>query len=106
MDSQLLKQYLSGKVNGLDMNQNFLFTGALLMEIPIVMILLSRILKYSSNRRVNIIAGAIMTIVQLASLLAGTPTLYYIYFSIIEIACTLFIAWYAIKWKETKAINN
>jgi hypothetical protein len=106
MDSQLLKQFLTGNVNGLEMNQNFLFTGALLMEIPIAMILLSRILKYRSNRLTNIIAGTIMTTVQLASQLAGTPTLYYIFFSIIEIVCTIVIVWYALKWKITETTNN
>ncbi len=69
---------------------------AILMETAIVMVLLSRVLKYRANRWANIIAGTIMTAVQIASLFFGTPPpLYYIFFSIIEIACTLFIVWYA-----------
>ena len=31
----LLKQYLTGTVNGLVMSESFLLTGAILMEIPI-----------------------------------------------------------------------
>ena len=44
MDVNLLKQYLAGNVNGMEMNENFLLASAILMEIPIVMVLLSRIL--------------------------------------------------------------
>jgi len=63
------------------------------------MILLSRILKYGVNRWANIIAGSIMTVVQISSLFIGTTLAnYYIFFSVIEIACTAFIIWYAWKW--------
>ena len=46
-----------------------------------------------------------MTVVQIASLFAGTPTHYYIFFSIIEIACTSFIVCYAWKWTNTEDIH-
>ena len=59
MDSTLLKQYLTGNVEGLIIDENFLFAGAILMEIPIAMVLLSRILSYKINRWSNIIAGLI-----------------------------------------------
>jgi threonine/homoserine/homoserine lactone efflux protein len=72
-----------------------------LMEIPISMIVLSRVLKYTVNRWVNMIAATIMTIVQISSLFSGTtPTSYYIFFSLIEISCTLYIAWCAWKWTK------
>jgi hypothetical protein len=44
MDVNLLKQYLTGNVNGMEMNENFLLAAAIQMEIPIAMILLSRII--------------------------------------------------------------
>jgi hypothetical protein len=73
-----------------------------------MMVLLSMTLKYKANRWSNIIAGTIMTIVQFSSLFIGSaPTIYYMFFSIIEIACTLSIVWYAWRWRnpevQTKA---
>ena len=55
--------------------QLFLLGAAVLIEISIVMIVLSRILKYRANRRANIIAGIFLAGVQLATLFVGTPTL-------------------------------
>jgi hypothetical protein len=68
------------------------------MEIPIAMVLLSRILNYKANRWANIIAGIIMTLVQSATLFTATPTSYYLFCSIIEIAATIAIVWLAWKW--------
>jgi len=70
------------------------------MEIPFVMILLSRILNYRANRLANIIAGIIMTAAQFASLFVGSSELHYTFYSVIEISGTLFIVWYALKWKK------
>ncbi len=99
LQSSVLKDLLAGHVAGLQVTQGFMLGGAFLMEIPIVMILLAWVLKYRANRWANVIAGAIMTVVQTSSLFIGTPpTLHYVFYSIIEIACTLFIAWYAWAW--------
>jgi len=100
MDSNLLKQYLTGKINGMDMNEGFLLGAAILMEIPIALVLLSRILRYKANRLINILAAIIMTVVQTATFFEGTPAPYYIFCSIIEIAITIYIFWYALKWKK------
>jgi hypothetical protein len=105
MDPVQLKQLLTGTANGITMNDKFLLAAAILMEIPIAMIFLSRILNYKSNRLVNIMAGSIMTAVQIMSLFvgSGSPTIYYLFFSTFEIACTLFILWYAWKWVEPRS---
>lgn len=105
MDSGLLKQYLAGKINGLEMSQKFLLTGAILMEIPILMILLSRVLKYGINRWTNIVAASIKTIVMILTMFVGIPTNYYIFFGSIEIATTIFIIWYAWTWIKTDEIQ-
>ena len=100
MDSNLLKQYLSGTVEGIQVNENFLLVAALLMEIPIAMVLLSIILEYKFNRISNIIAGSIKSIVMIMTLFIGIPTSYYIFFASIEIFTTLFIVWYAWTWVD------
>lgn len=101
MDSVLLNQYIAGEVNGMEINQGFLLAGAVLMEIPIAMVILSLILSYKSNRWANIIAGLIKTIVMILTMFVG-PTLYYVFFGTIEIATTMFIVWYAWNWSEVK----
>jgi hypothetical protein len=80
-------------------DQKFLFWAGVFMEIPISMILLSRVLKYKANRIANIIAGSIMTIAQTATLFIGTAELHYVFFSCIEIATTAFIVVYAWRWR-------
>lgn len=107
MDPVLLKQYITGNVGGIQITHGFLLGASILMEIPIAMIVLSRVLKYKSNRIVNIIAGTIMTAVQISSLFVGSsPTMYYIFFSIIEISCTAFIVWYAWQWTKPESNPN
>lgn len=106
MDVNLLKQYLTGTVNGMEMNENILLAAAILMEIPIAMVLLSRILNYKSNRLSNIIAGVIMTLVQTATLFASVPTKYYLFCSMIEIVTTLVIVWLAWKWINPDTVTE
>ncbi len=100
MDPQKLKQFLAGTVGGMEITQGFLVGAGILVEIPIAMVILSRILKYRPNRWTNIIAGIIMTVVQILTLFSSRPATYYIFFSIIEIASTSLIVWYAWKWSR------
>lgn len=103
-DQNILKQLLSGGVaGGPQMTPTFLLASSILMEIPIAMVVLSRLLNYRANRITNIIAATIMTLVQIASLFVGNgPTVYYKFFSVIEISCTVFIIWYAWTWPKQK----
>lgn len=98
MDSGLLKQYLAGSVGGIEITQGFLMAGAVLMEISIGMVLLSRVLPFKANRIANTVAGVITTSAQAATLFLGKPAMYYLFFSVIEISCTVFIVVYARKW--------
>ena len=102
-NSSILKEILTGSVDGLQITPLFLFAGAILMETAIVMVLLSRVLKYRVNRWANIIAGVIHTVAVSSSMFVGTPALYYIFFAAIEIACTLFIVWYAWTWRKQES---
>lgn len=101
MDPPILRQYLTGTVGGIELNANFLLGAALLMEISMAMVLLSRVLPYRVNRWANIIAGTFTTVVQVSTLFFGAgPTLYYAFFSIMENAATAFIVWYAWTWQN------
>jgi hypothetical protein len=74
--------------------------GAIMLEIPIAMILLSRVLKFKVNRWVNIIAS-VVTIVYVVG--GGSTTPHYIFIATIEVVCMLLIVWFAWKWRNPEA---
>ena len=88
-----------------DMSRDALLAASFLMEIPIAMVLLSRVLNYRPNRWANIVAGSFLALVQVSTLFIGTATLYYGFFSAIEIACLLVIVWTAWRWTEPVLAN-
>lgn len=75
---------------------------AVLMETAIAMVILARVLKYRPNRWANILVAILHTLMVAWSLIGGMP-LYYLFFAAIEIACTLFIIWYAWTWPKADA---
>lgn len=75
-----------------------------MIEISRVMIILSRILKYRANRWANIIAGVFLSVVELVTLFVKTPTLAYVFFSVILVATSVVIAWYAWRWPNTEVL--
>ena len=91
------------KHGSIELTEGFLLGGSIFMMIPISMVLLSRILKYRANRWANIIAGTIMTVALILTLFVAVPTIYYVFFSVIEIACTAFIVWYAWRWRNPES---
>ena len=98
MDHDLLKQYLAGKVGGVDVSQGFLLGAAVLVEIPMAMVLLTQLLNPRPNRWANIVAGAFMTVVQAATLFVRVPAAYYVFCSVIEITATAAVVWLAWRW--------
>lgn len=105
MDPNLLRQYLTGTVNGLEIDRGFLLGAALLVEIPIAMTLVAFVVtRHAANRWANIVAAVVMTLVQAASLFVGTPTSYYAFFSLLEISCTAVIAWQAWCWRVPEPV--
>ena len=102
MNPSLLRGFLAGQIGTIQVSQWFLLGAAILVEIPISMVLLSRVLEHRANRLANLIAGVTMTVVQLGSLLVGTPALYYLFFSVIEVACTATIVWFAWRSEDVR----
>ena len=105
MEPGTLQGNLAGKVGEITITQGFLLAGALMMEIPFAMIFLSRVLKGAANRWANIIAAILMVVIEVGTMGFGTtPTLHYLFYSVIVIVCNLFIAWYA--WKRSNPIDQ
>jgi hypothetical protein len=82
--------------------------SAVLMEMPIAMILACRLLPFKANRLANIIAGALVTLVNgfltFVPPLAGwgRPPAFpeYLFFATIETVATSVIIWQAWTWSE------
>ena len=89
-----------------------LLASAVLMEIPIAMILACRLLPFKANRRANVIAGGIVTLVN-AFLTFVLPLangdwhehmfLPYMFFGTIETVCTSVFIWQAWTWSGVEA---
>jgi hypothetical protein len=64
------------------------------------MVFLSRILNNPTNRRLNIIAGGALTVINVATFFVGMPTLAYAFITTVMIATGVAIVWSALKWVE------
>jgi hypothetical protein len=106
LQKDITRELLDGYVGGIQVTQGFVLVVAILMESAIAMVLLSRVLTYRPNRWTNILAGAIHTASVSWSLTGGTPNLFYALFATIEIACTLFILWYAWTWPNPESLPS
>jgi hypothetical protein len=84
----------------LAMPQGGVLAFAIMMEIAIAMVLLSRFLRYDVNRWANMIAGIFHTALVAWSLTGAAPLPFMVMFASLEIACTLFITWYAWNWRN------
>ena len=71
--------------------------GAVMMEISILMILLSRVLKYRVNRWANIVTS-IITIAFVVG--GGVSYPHYLFIAAVEVVCLLLIVWFAWKWRN------
>jgi hypothetical protein len=91
-----------------------LMGSAILMEIPIAMIVGSRLLPFKANRLANIIAGILLTLVNgfltfIPPLVGwGKPPAFpeYLFFATIETVCTSVIVWQAWTWSGHDTIRN
>jgi len=103
-DPAVLANALQGHAAGgtFAITPGFLFAASLLMEIPMAMVVLSRVLPQAINRWANVAAASFMALVQLGSLTVGSPAAYYVFFSLIEISTLVSIAVLAVRWKDAR----
>lgn len=91
-----IEEMLQGNMGPFPVTQMALFSAALLMAIPAVMIFLSLVMKPRLNRIVNIILGIVYVVVMVISVQG--EWMYYIFMGVVEIILTALIVWFAIKW--------
>jgi Family of unknown function (DUF6326) len=71
--------------------QGLLLVFAILLEIPIAMIFVSRILNRRANRWANTGAAVVTAVYVVAG---GSLTVHYVFFAAVEVACMALIVWF------------
>ncbi len=92
MDPTFLAQVATGSVEGVTITPMFLLLAAVLVEVAIVMIFLTRALSPRASRVANYVA-AVITILFVVG--GGSLKSHYIFFATIEVAALLYIAYLA-----------
>lgn len=92
----MMKEWMEGNTEVKFMQPVFLIL-AILLQIPILMILLSRILNRKINRVFNIMASVITMLFIIGG---GSNSLFYYFFASVEITCMLVIISISAKWKQ------
>ncbi len=95
-----LEEIMTGIVNGVQITEELMLLGGIMAEVPISMVLLSRVLKYRVNRWANIIAGAITMAFVINN---GARDLDDVFFAAIEASALALIVWCAWKWRRQEA---
>lgn len=99
MEASTINQLLTGTIEGIKLTEGFLLFAGISLEIPFMMVLLTRILPFKINRVLNIAFPILMIIYQVGSFAVGSgATLHYIFFSTVEIAGNFAILMLAIRW--------
>jgi Family of unknown function (DUF6326) len=102
--------YVPGKLQGMleskmvplgTTTQGVLLGTSVMLAIPSVMVFLSLALKPRLNRWLNIIFGALYTVIILITMWGWA---FYIFYGIIEVTLTALIAWYAWTWPKREAV--
>jgi hypothetical protein len=96
----LAKIVAGGPIDGIVITLPLLLLGAILLEIPTAMILLSRMMNYGINRLFNIIA-AVITIIYVTGM--SSPTAVYWSFCSMEILACLTVIVMAWKWRNPES---
>lgn len=90
--------FLEELMTGVQVTDEFMLVSGIMLEIPIVMVILSRVLAYRVNRWANIIVA--VCAIGLILINNTAPDLDNIFFAAVEIVSLVLIVWYAWKWPQ------
>jgi hypothetical protein len=93
-DKDFLSEALGGTINGMVITDELMMLGAILAEIPIAMVLLSRILRPKTNKILNTIAVIITSGVLISAMpYADMDDVFHFLFEIVALMLILWIVW-------------
>ena len=93
-----IEKAITGTFNGTQITEQLLLFGGFVVEVPIAMVLLSRLLPYGANRWANIIAAVITLAFEINN---GTTDLDDTFHMVIEMAALSLIIWSAWRWRNS-----
>jgi len=94
--------FVAGEVSGMEMSQGLMLGMAVLMVIPVVMVLLSLVLKHDVNRWANIIVPAFFFVFNAIGL-PTYPSLYDQFLIVVGLVFNAITVWVAWRWKVEEA---
>ena len=94
----LMQEIMTGIVNGVQITESLMLIGGFMIEIPLLMLPLTVLLKFKVNRLANLCIGTLM--IPLMIFNYNRPDLDAIFFLMFEIAALLLIIWYAWRWSN------
>lgn len=97
-----LREVLSGSTP-IEITPGLMLVMAVIIEIPIMMIFLSRVLRPRANRWANIVA-AVITVAFVVGM--GSLTPHYVFLAAAECACLLAIVWHAWRRHDPEATRR
>jgi hypothetical protein len=96
----MLQEMLSGTVNGVTVTDQVLLLGGIMLQLPLAMVLLSRVLPDRASRWANLVAAlASAAIVLVPTLVTSMPDPDDLLFAAAELVGLLFIIGYAWTWR-------
>jgi hypothetical protein len=93
---------MAGEAEGQKIVPELILFFAILMLVPMLMAFLSLTLKYSINRRVNIIVGTIFAVIWLVGVVDAVQSAYWggALMTFSAVVASVLIVWYAWKSKQ------
>jgi Sec-independent protein secretion pathway component TatC len=100
MNPGSLERIITGSEAAFEITQGLLLVFAVLLEIPIIMVFLSRML----NRRANQLANTAAVVLTTLFVIGGrSDYLSYYFFATVEVVSMLLILWFAWSWPKPEA---
>jgi hypothetical protein len=92
-----LEMLLTGYYNGMEVTDAIMLFGAIVVNIPISMLLVSLFSKQHINRRINMITGCIMPLILLTSIPTDMDDVFHLTIEILALICIIRTSY---KWKK------
>jgi MFS family permease len=97
LNPEFLRELMTGYAEGIRVTQRFLVGAAVIAEIPILMVVLTRILKPAVNRWANFAAVPLTAAFTIGG---GSTSPHYLFLAGIELVCLALILRHAWRWRE------
>lgn len=97
-----LEMLLTGYYNGTEVTDAIMLVGALIVNIPIGMLLVTLLLNRKLSRKLNIIAASLMPLILLSSLPTDMDDVFHLS---VELIALVAIIMSSLKWKHDQVRN-